>query len=126
MPKLESSSVRGLIVYDKTKKYIFKIRKVVLAFPSDEGELIDQVKRSTTSIASNIAEGHSQMTLANRLKYYNIAFCSLRESQAQLDIALLIGCIDSQNFKKLDEQAEEIARMLYVLMLSVKRKIANE
>jgi four helix bundle protein len=49
--------------------------------------LRDQLLRASSSIALNLAEGSAKPTLKDRRKFYAIAFGSLRECQAVLDLA---------------------------------------
>ncbi len=51
-----------------------------------KGELRDQLQRASLSIVLNLAEGSGKMTMSDQKKFYTIAFGSLRETQAILDI----------------------------------------
>lgn len=53
--------------------------------------LKDQLVRSTSSVALNLAEGSARRSPADKRKFYNIALGSLREAQAILDLAQLNG-----------------------------------
>ena len=48
--------------------------------------LRDQVLRSSSSIALNIAESSGKLTPADKRKYFSIALGSLRETSAALDL----------------------------------------
>jgi len=61
--------------------------------------LKDQLQRAASSIALNLAEGSGKRTPADQKRFYQIAFGSLRECQAVLDLAetdsaALIDCAD--------------------------------
>ena len=49
--------------------------------------LQDQLSRAASSVALNLAEGNARRTKADKVKFFNIAFASLRESQAILILA---------------------------------------
>jgi len=51
------------------------------------GHLKEQLRRAAASIVLNLAEGSGRTTALDRVKFYNIAFGSLRECQAVLDLA---------------------------------------
>ncbi len=53
-------------------------------FPS---YLPDQLLRSSSSIALNLAEGNGRASKKDQLRFFTIAMGSLRESQAALDLA---------------------------------------
>jgi four helix bundle protein len=47
----------------------------------------DQLNRASLSAALNLAEGSAKPTVADKKRFYNIAFGSAREVQAVLDLA---------------------------------------
>ena len=51
------------------------------------GPLQDQCRRAASSIALNLAEGAGRSTRADQARFFSIAFGSLRECQAILDLA---------------------------------------
>lgn len=50
------------------------------------GFLKEQILRASSSVALNLAEGSAKPTRADRIRFYRIAFGSLREVQAVLDL----------------------------------------
>jgi len=50
--------------------------------------LKDQLSRAAASIVLNLAEGAGRQTRADQARFFSIAFGSLRECQAILDLAL--------------------------------------
>ena len=46
----------------------------------------DQLRRASLSVVLNVAEGSAKPTKRDRMKFYNIAFGSLREVQAILEL----------------------------------------
>ena len=49
--------------------------------------LSDQLKRAASSVVLNLSEGSGRATVADRRRFYQIAFGSLRECQAILILA---------------------------------------
>ncbi len=49
--------------------------------------LREQLLRAASSVALNLAEGAGRRTAADRRRFYDVAFASLRECQACLDLA---------------------------------------
>ncbi|AXP81895.1 hypothetical protein CJ739_2829 [Mariniflexile rhizosphaerae] len=88
------------------------IYKEVKIFPSDElYALTSQIKRSATSIPSNIAEGYGREGTKDYLRFLNIALSSLFELQTQIEIAHNLKFLKEENFNKLYENTREIERM---------------
>ncbi|MBP9837300.1 MAG: four helix bundle protein [Proteobacteria bacterium] len=48
--------------------------------------LKEQLNRASSSVVLNLAEGSARYTKADQRKFFNIAFSSLRESQAILEL----------------------------------------
>ena len=53
-----------------------------------KGNLKDQLDRAASSIALNLAEGRGRSTRVDQRRFFHMAFGSLRESQAILDLTL--------------------------------------
>ncbi len=71
--------------------------------------LRDQLLRAASSIALNLAEGDARRTTADRLRFFNMAFGSLKECQAVLDLG------ESANHEAA-ESADKLAAHLYRLL----------
>ena len=50
-------------------------------------QLSDQLKRAASSVALNLAEGSGRVGRNDQLRFFHIAFGSLRECQAILELA---------------------------------------
>lgn len=50
------------------------------------GHLRDQLQRAASSIALNLSEGTGRRTKPDQIRFFHIAFGSLRECQAILDL----------------------------------------
>ena len=73
--------------------------------------LLDQLKRASSSVALNLAEGSGRQSLGDTKRFYHIAFGSVRECQAILEI----GCPENQ---PLIDLADKLAAHLYCLIKS--------
>lgn len=72
--------------------------------------------RAAVSIPANIAEGHGQVSKGAFVRHLGIARGSLRELETLLEIAKRLGYHDNVAQEKAVLLADEIARMLWVLM----------
>ena len=70
--------------------------------------LYDQLLRASSSIALNIAEGSGKRTQQDQARFYSIAFGSLRECQAILELEKING-------PKISKEADRLGAMLYRL-----------
>lgn len=74
--------------------------------------LKDQIRRSSTSIMSNIAEGFERGTDSEFRYFLRVAKGSAGELRSQLYIANDLNYIDKDSFNKCHEQTKEISRLL--------------
>ncbi|MDI1323207.1 MAG: four helix bundle protein [Algoriphagus sp.] len=87
-------SFEKLDVYQLARKYRVEIKKLTLSFPSDEKfELTSQIRRSTSSIATNLAEGSGRASSKDQAYFTNISFSSALETIDHLTYSLDMGYI---------------------------------
>jgi len=79
---------------------------------SKDYALKDQIRKSSISIMSNIAEGFERNNNKEFKYFLNVAKGSAGELRAQLYIAFDLGYITNEYFQKCQNLALEISRML--------------
>ena len=114
-------SFEDLIVWQKAReltKLIYDISKY-RNFAMDRG-LVDQIRRASVSIMSNIAEGFDRGTKQELINYLFIAKGSCGEVRTQLYIALDAGYIDISTFRNGLKMTDECSRLLKSFIDKVK------
>jgi len=107
------NSFRKLNVYIKAKQLVREVYTLLKKFPKEEQyALCDQLRRAAVSVPSNIAEGMGRATDKDQAHFLNLAYGSLMEVLAQLDVACDLGYITFEEFKQLEKLLDETARML--------------
>lgn len=102
-----------LIVYQQAKDLVKLVYALMKKFPADERyALCDQLRRSAISIPSNIAEGMGRMAEKEQGHFINIAFGSLMEVLAQIDIAKDLDYITKEEYIQVESLVSEIGKML--------------
>ena len=82
------NSFRNLNAYIKAKELVAEVYTLLKKFPKEEQyALCDQLRRSVVSVPSNVAEGSGRMTTKDQSHFYTMAYASLMEVLAQLDVA---------------------------------------
>ena len=76
----------------------------------------DQITRSALSVPSNIAEGYERDSHKNRIYFLKIAKGSCGELWTQLLIGREAGFVNNEPGKMMEQEAREIAKMLYGLI----------
>ncbi len=105
-----------LDVYKKT----LNLNKKIFSF-LNENQSIDyflqkQLKRASTSIALNIAEGVGRFTVPDRRRFYIISRGSAFEVIAIFQIIFNQYPVDQKQFKEIRSDIEEITKMLFGLI----------
>ncbi|EDP97133.1 four helix bundle protein [Kordia algicida OT-1] len=116
---MKQFSFEKLIVWQKSKKLAVNIYKVTKKFPNEERfGLMSQMRRSSISISSNIAEGSGRNSGKDKARFTEIAFASLMELVNQLIIAYDLEFITKSQYEETRIDIEEIGRMLNALRKS--------
>jgi four helix bundle protein len=106
---------RDLKVYQLSYKLALEIHKITKTFPKEEKfSLIDQMRRSSRSVPTNIAEGWKK-------RRYQKMFISkivdaageAGETEVWLDFARDFGYLDESKHNDLLTRYEEVNKMLY-------------
>ena len=108
--------LKELIVYQKSKDLVMSVYSILDSFPDSERfALCNQIRRAVVSIPSNIAEGMGRVSDKDQAHFLNIAYGSVMETYAQLDIAHDLGYITDETFNKFESDMEEVSKMISVM-----------
>ena len=118
---INMNSYRDLIVWQKSMNLVTLLYQLTKQFPDDEKfGLTSQIKRSSVSIPSNIAEGYGRSSRKEYVRFLEIARGSLYEFQTQLEIATNLNFIDIVATKEIFELGIEVEKMLNSLIKKLK------
>src|SRR3989344_2071190 len=114
-------SFTDLNVWQEGHKLVLMIYKATKRFPKEETySLIDQLRRSATSITSNIAEGFGRQGYKEKIHFYYLSQGSLTELKNQLLIAKDIKYLNNSEFNELAQQANLVHKLLQGLITKSK------
>lgn len=112
-----------LRVWQSAKELSVATYKITRSFPKDEQfGLTSQVRRASTSVAANIAEGFGRRTNADRTHFYDMARGSLSELQSHFIIAQEIGYLPKESFRELVDGSIECNKMLTGLISATRNR----
>ena len=110
-------SYRDLIVWQKSMTWVTLVYSLSSSIPeSEKFGLISQIRKSSVSIPSNIAEGYGRNYKKDYSRFLQIARGSLFECQTQIEIAINLNFISEEDCKEINELSIEIEKMLNSLI----------
>src|SRR3990170_4855834 len=105
---------RDLEVYQKAFQIAMKIFVITKGFPVEERySLVDQIRRSSRSVCSNLAEAwRKRKYIAVFKNKLTDAMQEASETQSWLEFCLACKYINDELFKELDDEYEGVILML--------------
>lgn len=114
---------RDLKVFQLAYRLAMEIFHLTKHFPREETySLTDQIRRSSRSVAANLAEGFRKRRYPNML-VNKLTDCDgeATETQVWLDFALDCGYMSREDYDRLTSGYEEVGGMLSGMMANPKR-----
>lgn len=101
-------------------KQVYKLTK---NFPKEEiFSLTSQIRRCSSSVSANIAEGFGRRTPADKLHFYQIAYGSLLETKNFLYLSRELGFADSPTLDDLMDSVTRTQKLLNALISSTRKR----
>lgn len=114
-------SYKDLIVWKKSIALVEKIYQLTVKFPATEQwGLCSQMRRSSISIPSNIAEGFGRQATGEYRHHLSYSRGSALELETQIIIAEKLGYLNSNKSTPILNEIEQISKMLAVLIAKIK------
>ena len=117
------SGYRELQVYERSYQAARAIYRMTKGFPKEEQYgMTDQMRRSSLSIALNIAEGYAKRESQQEFKrFLMMALGSANEMEVLIEFARDEGYISEEQYEKATEEYEAIGKMLNRMIQAVKK-----
>lgn len=104
-------------VWQKSHELVLEIYKVTVHFPKEEVYgLTSQMRRSASSIPTNVVEGCGRNTDKDFCRFLYFAFGSANELEYQLILSKDLNFLESETAMSLISKVEEIKKMLNKLI----------
>ena len=105
-----------LEVWQLARKFFKQAYALIDTFPSSERyNLVDQIRRATTSIALNLAEMTSRSSYKEQAHYSEIAYGSTIEVYCAFLLSYDMGYINEQQLEELKEKISELSNKINAL-----------
>jgi four helix bundle protein len=116
-------SYRDLEVWQVSMDLAVACYAATKTFPKEEMfGLTSQIRRASTSIPANLAEGQGRGSTNEFIHFLGIARGSLMELETHLILSERIGHLSPSSSRKLLDQADRVSRMLAGLRKALERR----
>jgi len=112
---------RQLKVWERSHQLALEIYKATKNFPKEElYGLTSQIRRSSMSVPTNIAEGCGRFTDPDFARFLQMAMGSASETEYQLILAHDLGFLNKERYDTLNTDVTEVKRMLASLLKTLR------
>ena len=119
-------SFSELQVWQKAHELTLAVFRATERFPkSDLYGIVSQVRRSSSSVAANIAEGFGRGTTKELLRSLQISRGELEETRYFLYLSRDLGKISAAEFGTFSELCDSTGRLLNALGSSLKKRLVD-
>lgn len=110
---MRQRSYEKLIVWQEAHRLCTCIYAFTKQFPSDERfGLISQMRRSSYSVPTNLAEGNGRRSKKEKVHFIDIAIGSLEELHYQCILSRDLGYIKDPQMLSLDDRIQKVGFLL--------------
>lgn len=110
-----------LKVWQKSHALVLEVYKMTDLLPKGETfGLISQMRRSSVSVAANLAEGCGKKGMLDVANFFQISLGSLHETEYYLLLSRDLNYITNEAFESRDMEIKEIKAMLISLIKTVR------
>ena len=114
---------RDLLVWQRAFELCLDVYRVTVSFPAHERfGIISELRKTSRSVAYNIAEGHRRYSTLEYIRFLDIAHGSAAELETQLYLSRALSYVDEQGADLLIQRLFEIERMLTGLKRSLRTR----
>lgn len=114
-------SFTDLNTWKEGHRLVIMVYKITKTFPKEETySIIDQMRRASSSVTANIAEGFGRQTYKEKVQFYYMAQGSLTELKNFALIARDVDYLKDNEFNNLSRQADLTHQLLQGLIQKTK------
>ena len=101
-------------IYQRALELIDFVKQILSKLPTGYGFLQDQLRRASSSVVLNFAEGYAKPSLKEQRRFFAIARGSASEVCAIFDVAHRFGLISNDEHRYAKDLSDHIVRMLVI------------
>jgi len=114
-----------LEVWRLAKAFAGRVYLLTSSFPKDERfGLADQMRRAGVSVMSNLAEGCGRTSARDQAHFSQLAFSSLLELDAQLQLSLDLSFLRADDYQDIRQSIVELVKKISALRASQLKRVS--
>jgi four helix bundle protein len=118
--------LKRLEVWKRSKDFALNVYREILPLlpPDEKWGLAQQLRRSSTSIPANLAEGYGRFYYQDNVRFCYMARGSLEETLSHLVFCYEAGFVPASSYQPLEQEGAEIGKMLngYIAYLKTSKQ----
>jgi four helix bundle protein len=119
-------SFEDLTVWQEAHKLTLGVYKLTAGFPGTEKYgIVSQLRRCSSAVPANIAEGFGRATTRELLRCLQIARGEIEETRYFILLSRDLGYLSAQDWERLGRRCESIGRLINALGSSLKRRLGR-
>src|ERR1019366_7027597 len=121
---MKVKSFEDLTVWGEAHKLTLEIYKLTMRFPGTEKYgIVSQLRRCSSAVPANIAEGFGRATTRELLRCLQIARGELEETRYFVLLSRDLGYVTPQDYENVGQHCNTVGRLINALGSSLKRRL---
>jgi len=117
-------SYRELQVWQRAHELVLLVFRMTEKFPKgDQFGIVSQVRRSSSAVAANVAEGFGRGTTREFLRSLQIARGELEETRYFMFLSKDLGRIKPDEYAEIDQLCDSVGRLINALGSSLRKRL---
>ena len=123
---MKVKSFEDLTVWQEAHRLTLEVYKETVKFPgSEKYGIVSQLRRCSSSVPANIAEGFGRATTRELLRCLQIARGEIEETRYFVLLSKDLGYISDEDRERLGHRCESVGRLINALGSSLKRRLGQ-
>jgi len=123
---MKVKSFEDLTVWQEAHKLTLEVYKLTGRFPGTEKYgIVSQLRRCSSSVPANIAEGFGRATTRELLRCLQIARGELEETRYFMLLSRDLGYVTANDYEKIGQHCNTVGRLINALGSSLKKRLGQ-
>ena len=123
---MKVKSFEDLTVWQEAHKLTLEVYKMTAGFPGTEKYgIVSQLRRCSSAVPANIAEGFGRATTRELLRCLQIARGEIEETRYFVLLSRDLGYVSPQDGERMGHHCESVARLINALGSSLRRRLGQ-